>query len=297
LAGLVALVAVLSGCAGEDGALNSSQGPAGTVTDPAGGTYAPGDEPAATAGVGTVKGSVTDDNLLPLEGVRITLQSPSRETTTDASGKFDLGTMAAGTRRVTANLSGFDDVSRAFEVVADKEITIKLVMVQRPSGESFVKVDEHAGTVTYAVVSRTLVGLGGSSSGGTSHTFFMPDLPSALTNAHSEVVWEATTAADAGLSYSLYVTGASTKNLCRASGKAPVQTCTSNDNITKALQSGWICSPGNGTDACRLSWSVATAFFTNTGVVDVGLSLNQNFKVYVSMFYGQEMPDGYKVRP
>src|SRR5262245_54642762 len=84
---------------------------------------------------GTVRGSVRDQQDLPVPGVTVTVTSPSlqgpRATVTDAAGIFTVAAVPAGQYQVAFELSGFAPVSR--QTTVPLGLTVELDVILRPA--------------------------------------------------------------------------------------------------------------------------------------------------------------------
>lgn len=114
---VVAMVAAgLAGCLGGGDTT-------GTGDDPS--------EPVVTEETGAIRGVVTDEEGLPVEGAAVAAQLEGqtvKETTTDESGEYVLGNLDPGTYRVFVQALGHDAAGRDANVVAGEETTLDFTL-------------------------------------------------------------------------------------------------------------------------------------------------------------------------
>lgn len=104
----VLLALVLAGCSGKGSDQNSGSEPAGAA--PA----IPG------ADTGSIRGIVTDDSLLPLQGAHVGVLEQQLEALTDAQGKFTFNGVQPGAVRVAATKLGYETAAKNVQVEAGK---------------------------------------------------------------------------------------------------------------------------------------------------------------------------------
>src|SRR5215471_2317701 len=85
---------------------------------------------AAQAQTAHITGRVAIPSEVRIPGVTIAvvLGDQRRQVVTDASGRFDVGGLAAGTYTVTARLTGFRTERRTIEVTAGGSVTVNLTL-------------------------------------------------------------------------------------------------------------------------------------------------------------------------
>ncbi|MBI2077407.1 MAG: carboxypeptidase regulatory-like domain-containing protein [Euryarchaeota archaeon] len=106
VAGLL-VAASWAGCVSDEGEPKSSSSPT---------TEAP--PPTVTVETGSLAGTVTDDEGLPLPGAEVVIAQPAREAETDAGGAFTFNELDPGTYTVVAQKLGFESNAKKVEVRA-----------------------------------------------------------------------------------------------------------------------------------------------------------------------------------
>ena len=112
--------------------------------------------PALAQEVGTVSGRVTSaTGGQPIPGVAVVLLGTTRATVTDSSGRFTLGGLAAGVRRIEARRIGFLSADQAVTIQAGRTTTVAFSLVTSPIQLEALRVVgygvQEARTVTGAV--------------------------------------------------------------------------------------------------------------------------------------------------
>lgn len=110
---------MLAGCAGSDA-------DAGVGTD---GTGAPPDaapEPTVGESEGSIAGVVTDEDLLPLPNVRVTIVETLDSAVTDASGAFTINDLEPGSYRLEFARTGYNSALRPADVAAGEVTRVEL---------------------------------------------------------------------------------------------------------------------------------------------------------------------------
>lgn len=106
---------------------------------------------------GTIRGTVHDQQGLPVPGVTITATSPAllgpRATVTDAEGNFTLAALPAGQYEVTYELSGFKTVKQTSAVAVGLQVTQNVTLTTATLTEAVQVVAE-----TPAVIATPTVG-------------------------------------------------------------------------------------------------------------------------------------------
>ncbi len=104
-------------------------------------------EPLVTEETGAIRGIVTDDEGLPVEGATVAAQQDGqtvKESETDDSGEFAMGNLEPGTYRVFVQALGHDAVGKDASVVAGQETTLDFtlgaVAVEQPHHTTYTQV-------------------------------------------------------------------------------------------------------------------------------------------------------------
>lgn len=105
----------LAGCVGE------SAGPATGSTSPTGTKDAGSD-------LGSIRGTVTNEELVPLEGALIRVDALSRSETTGPDGVFKLEGLPPGPHRLVVHAIGHQSIASNVEVLASEVTNVQLVL-------------------------------------------------------------------------------------------------------------------------------------------------------------------------
>lgn len=134
----VAVLVVLSGCAGADPKL---AGVASTTAPP----------PVATVETGSVSGLIVSEEELPLSGVDVVLQDMKNITKTDTSGAFVFNGLEPRTYTLLVSGLGYESAARTVDVLAGEVATVRVelkVLVLKP--EPYVVMTPFEGMVQCA---------------------------------------------------------------------------------------------------------------------------------------------------
>ncbi len=136
----------LAGCVGGDDA-----GPQGDDA-PTG--------PQFNEDTGAVRGTVTDAELLPLEGAQVAILNLDTgiSTTTDDAGTFTLSNVPPGTHTLAVQKLGFESQAKKVDVQAGDETFVELMLDPVPVEEPYVESLPHAGQygIGFAFVLSTI---------------------------------------------------------------------------------------------------------------------------------------------
>lgn len=111
----------LAGCAGGDAAPEETQGPGAVATL----------EPTTGTEAGTIRGSVTTDEGIPIGGATVGIVGLDAEAKTGDNGSFEFRGVTPGTYGVAVNKLGFESVAKSVEVLPGEvaEVTIELAAI------------------------------------------------------------------------------------------------------------------------------------------------------------------------
>lgn len=86
---------------------------------------------------GSLNGTITDENGMPLSGATIQIASLQKGTVTDSAGKFVIGNVPAGTYKISLSFVGFEGFSQSVTIQNGKAAQLSLKMK-----ESYGQLDE-----------------------------------------------------------------------------------------------------------------------------------------------------------
>ena len=145
------ILASLSGCVG-----GAAGGP--TSADTPGGI-----QPAAPAqfdeNTGAITGTVTDDQIQPIQGADVGLvEKPEKSTQSDAAGAFTLSNLEPGAYTLVVGRLGFESTGKKVEVVAGSAVTVSMLIVPLPVAQPRHFTYRFSGYIdcAFAVVRTTL---------------------------------------------------------------------------------------------------------------------------------------------
>jgi hypothetical protein len=173
---LILLAATFAGCSGKSGeATTVTQQVQTTVVETAaGGTVskAPSTKAVSDNG-GSIIGTVTNDELKPIQGVRVFLAEFDVDARTDDGGRYAFTDVPAGSYALTFEHPSYEPQGRKGSVEAGKDLRINVVMLALPTegiyhetialkgyivvGEAFVDIlacDSNGGKCTFNYVSK-----------------------------------------------------------------------------------------------------------------------------------------------
>ncbi|HLE47092.1 MAG TPA: carboxypeptidase-like regulatory domain-containing protein [Candidatus Thermoplasmatota archaeon] len=113
---LLATFVVISGCSGS-GAETAAPTPA-TTAPPA----------TVTSDLGSIEGLVTNDETVPIEGVEVAIVELSKQTKTDAGGKFVFNELPGAKYRLIFQKLGYESNGKAVEVVVGEILPVSVVL-------------------------------------------------------------------------------------------------------------------------------------------------------------------------
>jgi hypothetical protein len=287
----VALTAtVLAGCASK---ANDT-----LTTGPDGITVTP------TPTTGIVRGIVVDTAVRPIGGVHLALKAGEKTLTTDsiANGGFGFEGLAPGTYFITAAKPGFNEVRVSADVKANDASPqiVKVAMEANPATKPFVESYVFRGIIecsgTFVVVGAALCSIpndncidplpcAGNVTNDNTQVHYLPQrVP---TWVQSEMVWQSTQSlgTDLSLMYSWDCGSDNGGFLCdhQVSGQSPLLLTANAQDIQKV-------GIGNSTDIYIRVFNTGTA----ETMGNVGATVEQEFTVYTTVFYGFQPPDGYR---
>jgi hypothetical protein len=238
-------------------------------------------EPTPTAETGSIRGTVTNSELLGIPGVAVAILDLELEGVTDSDGVFVFNDLEPGTYKVFAQKLGYESAAVSVPVVAGEVVDKAIELVEIVTTEPYHEIVEEVGYISCGVgTSVVTVWVNCAEVTGNHRTTIVFSVNSGLSASMSETVWESTTAASAP---ELLVNEAFDGELrCdRCQGASPLVLVT--DDY------------GDVEDETELSHGYFTGF--GGAGLPVAFSFDQTFTVYLSSFYHQGVPDGWSAAP
>lgn len=148
---ILVLSILLAGCAGEPGeegvVYNEVETTVARTGDPAATvTKAPATRRVSDEG-GTIFGTVTDDELRPVEGVIATLLEFEADTTTDATGRYAFTDVPAGPYQLTFDHSSFVSAGRKVDVSVGVETRLDVILERLAFGGPWHETFAYSGEI------------------------------------------------------------------------------------------------------------------------------------------------------
>jgi hypothetical protein len=303
--GICLLAVAISGCTADDHALT---GPSSTVeTVPIG----PRDL-TLTDSTGAVAGVVTDEQLAPLAGVTVLLESVSRpapstllgidgidasssQALTDDAGEFTVGPVEAGEYALYVYREGYTSKARHVTIVAQETTRLQFSLEPLPSLDPYSDTEMRAGRwqIAFREASFCVAELG---------TY----LPCTLTQRFDikenwnasivEVAWRSTSTF-ATKAVSVLVQGNQTSvDYCAGSpsGLNPMRA-----EIRPATELPGFKECGDGKVLPESAFTMILDFFPDDGgnPNDLALTFDQPYTIWLSTFYLEAPPAEYSARP
>ncbi len=251
-----------------------------------------GDELDATSTTGVIRGVIVSSSIVPIEGVKVTIRSTGAEAISSANGEFGFADLEPGTYFLRASKLGYNSTDSSVEVVADvdRPPIVRILMESNAAALPSVEILEFEGflqcSVTAVVVGGNICGLVDIVTGeALDSPLISYELEIQPTYIQSEMVWESTQPAGNALNlmYS-WPDDACEPFLCdhEISGGSPL--------ILKLDEEG-VDAIGFGRDH-ELMIRVFNTGLEETGG-SVGLTFEQRFTVFTTVFYGFTPSEGY----
>jgi hypothetical protein len=275
---------VVSGCAGGSG-------------EPAGGSDGTGPaDPTFSQGTGAIAGQVTDDEGLPVAAAQVAVTELELLTTSDASGRFVFSDVAPGAYTLAVQSLGYESKATRVTVEAGATVETAFVLSAIRLEEPWVQVMQQAGHIDWGARIESPVESRGYAGGDLVHEWELEDRTDRLRAMYVEMTWEDTQALAGGMRLRVEVEGEANNldyTFCVIDSTSP-GVCHVTDNITMILENG---HDDCNEEECAIQYRAFTATKNTNLDVDFGVMLDQDFTVWASHFFNQDMPQGYAARP
>lgn len=291
LAALLLTATALAGCSGGDAGGADATGP-----------------PADDQTTGTVEGIVVDAELLNVAGAAVAIPPAGVETTTGDDGRFLLEGVSAGSHTLFVNKLGYEAETKRIDVVAGQttevEVTLTAIAVQDP----YADVVPFAGYFECSMAAADVLWTG---CGYVAHgTVFPDDVTTGFYTKESggqqilhELTWESTSLATGkNLDFSVI---SQDRDGCQwyanHFGPSPlsilVDVGEKFSNPESPYPTGGCGDNVVDEEDTALGVLVLSSPTYANDVALAGLTIQQSFEGYVTVFYHQDMPAGYSALP
>lgn len=301
------------------------------------GCFGSAGSPGATAGLGNfdaetgdIAGLVVDDSLQPVPNASVVLDGQA-STTSGPAGDFSFRFVAPGMHQVSASSEGYLETTVDLEVVAGQGTQVTLTLVPRAIADAYVETRIQAGTILCVVgfraasanTSSVTVCTAGNLVTNTSsiETPFLDwkvgSLYGDLVGFWGETLWKSTQALGKGMRVRWFVENRPLQSgqsigadyqqgdLLAGEGNSPlgfripIELARSVKNVRPQSGEGKvICSEDKPEFECwLLSGHFASAQALPTGNVNVGVTLQQRYDDYLSLFHKGELPVSFSALP
>lgn len=289
----------MAGCAGQGLAGNSE----GTVD------FSDG------AASGGIQGLVVDSQFVPVPGAVIFVDGEERARS-DASGEFRVSPLAAGQRLVAAEKENYLGTATSVTVQEGALATVTLVLEILPGKSPYVSVVIRSGQIQCGAAATipsvftnghiavcAIPGLVGLSTGEQFRTEVELGLleGTSLTGLWGETTWQSTQAIGKGMKVIWWLAepGANDLNgryrdLAIVTGLSPLRVRILVEKITDPDAPRQICQK---TSQCLARATHYASANTTGALVDVGLTIQQRYTDYYSLFFNAPLPEQYTAVP
>ncbi len=246
----------------------------------------------ATATTGVIRGVVVSSSIVPIEGVKITIRSTGAEAISTANGEFAFADLEPGTYFLRAQRLGYNATDTSVEVVAnvDRPPIVRILLEANAAALPSVQIIEFEGflqcSVTAVVIGGNICGLVDIVTGQPLDSPLMSyELGAQPTYLQSEMIWDSTQPLGDALQLMYSWPDAECEPfLCDhdVSGGSP---------LVLQLDAEGIDAIGFGRDH-DLMIRVFNEGLSESGGA-LGLTFEQRFTVFTTVFYGFEPEPGY----
>ncbi|HLE48163.1 MAG TPA: carboxypeptidase-like regulatory domain-containing protein [Candidatus Thermoplasmatota archaeon] len=117
---LLAIIVAIAGCSGSSA--KSAEPTPVTTAPPA----------TVTPEFGSIEGLVTDEEMVPIEGVDVAIVDPEQKTKTDATGKFVFNELPGAKYKIVLQKLGYEASAKAVDVIAGEisQVTVTMKVLE-----------------------------------------------------------------------------------------------------------------------------------------------------------------------
>jgi hypothetical protein len=283
-------------------------------------------ELGGSAESGSIHGIVVDEGLLPVARAIVTIEALDRSLVTDSAGVFGFSNVPIGDHVLLVGGAGYGTASVKVSVIAEETSHVDVTLRRIASADAYYEIKIGAGmfgcgftyrqtitTFNGAFFGLAVCGTGASTTGLDDFTWdtMLTDKLSLLRGGAFETEWTTNQVFGNGMVQDWAVFGcANNRNatFTRDAGPSPLSEVLNAfqlDYRLKDMTENATCggTPArercNEVDGCHVmnrmfSWP---STFGEDAVFDVGLTIQQSFKTYLTEFYRVEPPIGFTALP
>lgn len=283
-------------------------------------TMGVGPSAAVTDDTGAIAGVVVSDALVPLVNVAVAFDGNPGAAFTDDGGAFQLSNVVPGSHDLSFFRDDHIEATQKVTVEAAQVTELQVVLVPRPSQQSYVRVEQDTGFIGCTLTMRdpvlspegrakaamcTIVAVvSGSSAVDQSQIDYAPEAFNGIGDMVGEVTWVSTQALGTGLfaNFWLYhpdvhLTINDAWDLNWSAGPSPLRVPVPIERIEDVLATENADGPECG-EKCNVFVLVYSYPQTATSSpVDVGLAVDQRFDMYRSTSFHARLPPEYTALP
>lgn len=255
---------------------------------------------------GAISGRVTDESLLPVVEARVVLDD-AKTTFTDGNGSFAFGFVEPGTHELVVAHDRYETgllrVVVERDGIAEAQLVLTELPATRPHHETMTGAGILACHAAFSVAGEQGEEFSCSAEGELSNYVPVSYHLGAMGNVSAvvaETTWEAAQATANGMLITWYIEYDDLLNpvfhLGTAYGDNPVVHVMNETLFATALEErqDTPCTPEDCTITGRHK---PFGLYPGTGVVDIGLMIDQHFDEYVTVFYNQNVPADFSALP
>lgn len=279
-----------------------------------------GPSAAVSDETGAVAGVVVSDALVPLANVAVALDGNPGAAFTDDAGAFQLSNIAPGGHELSFFRDDHVEATQQVTVEAGAVTGVRVVLVPRPSQQSYVRVEQDTGFIGCTLTTRDPVlspegrakaaictiaaVISGSSAVDQSQITYAPEAFDGIGDMVGEATWVSTQALGTGLfaNFWLYhpdvhLTINDAWDLNWSAGPSPLRVPVPIERIQEVLTTENAGGPECG-ERCHVFVLVYSYPQTATSSpVDVGLAVDQRFDLYRSTSFHARLAAEYSALP
>jgi hypothetical protein len=254
---------------------------------------------------GSIHGFVLDDQVLPLRGADVAIVALELSTMTDEDGEFTLNDVPPGTHSLFASKLGYESRGEKVDVVAGEVRELQVVLVPMAIAEPHHESIPFAGEFQCSLAAFDVTWM---DCGAETKSYFYFEKPEGVDHLVAELHW---TSASAGTGQNLdfnLVKGTKIADTneyqwyANVFGPSPLRI---GIDVGEQFENPDSPSPVGAKDQdqvvddedTHLGFNIYASPTYAQDVALVGLTLQQKFNGYVTLFYDEDVPEGFSAFP